>query len=300
MTNRCGALSTFLKRVKNIKRSPDHTLFYRGHSDSSYQDVPSIYRADKNNKENFTYISEEHSLFRKIIMACPSEFISCKSAFDHLVKMQHYNMPTRLLDITSNPLVALYMACKNHNGRGGKEGEVIVYEVPTKDIKFYSSDQVSVMSNISKRPNDLVVSELKKLSHEDLIKNTSYLRLMHEIQEEKPYFLSKIKLKHLESVVCVQPKLENQRLIKQSGAFLLFGISENKLEPAKIKKESYKFDESGKRIKLLITINGKNKILSDLKELAISEATLFPEIEKVSSYLKSQLELKNKLTKTST
>ena len=41
----------------------------------------------------------------------PQSFSECKSALDYLVQMQHYGLPTRLLDMTTNPLVALYFAC---------------------------------------------------------------------------------------------------------------------------------------------------------------------------------------------
>lgn len=293
MSKSLGAISTFIKKIKGLSPSEGCTLLFRGHSDSDYIDLPSIYRTHKDNKAIYPFIEEEHNLYRKIIMACSNEFSSCKSTFDHLVKMQHYNLPTRLLDITTNPLVALYFACRDHRGKGGKTGEVVVYEVPTKDMKFYCSDTVSVIANIAKRPNDLSISTLSNLDIDKRMNNKSYTRFIHEIQEEKPYFKNEIELDHLESVVCVQPKLDNQRIIKQSGAFLLFGINETKLKPAMIKVSYYKKDEDGHRVRLLIAQNGKNTILNELAELSISEATLFPEIDKVSSYLKSQLEMKN-------
>jgi len=173
-------------------------------------------------------------------MACPNDFSNCKSAFDYLVKMQHYDLPTRLLDITSNPLAALYFSCISNNGKGGKNGEVVVYEIPNEKIKYYSSDTASVIANIAKRPNDLSISSLKSIDRKAWIDKKYYSRYLHEIQEEKPYFKDEIEIEHIESVICVQPKLENQRLIKQSGSFLLFGINENKLKPAIIPDSFYK------------------------------------------------------------
>ena len=45
--------------------------------------------------------------------------------FDVLAKLQHYGFPTRLLDATSNPLVALYFACAGKN-ESEKDGAVYV------------------------------------------------------------------------------------------------------------------------------------------------------------------------------
>lgn len=298
MSKRKGALSTFLKSIQALKPKDDHTLFFRGHSNKEYIDIPSIYRFYPVKTKNRPYVVEEDLLFRKIIMACPNDFNGNKSTFDSLVKMQHYGLPTRLLDITSNPLVALYFACKDSKGKGGADGEVIVYEIPNHKMKFYSSDTVSVVSNIAKRPNDLVVSELKKLERLDfhdeshLLKSKIYNRLIHDIQEEKPYFKKEIVLDDLESVVCVQPKLDNKRIIKQSGSFLLFGIDETKLEPANIPSDYYKKDSDDESCNIIIVLNGKDKILRELESLSISEATLFPEIENVATHLKTQIELK--------
>lgn len=83
----------------------DYHIFYRGQSDKSFELIPSIYR------EKFL-IQNENRIFRDIIAQSPADFKGCTSTFEKLVKMQHYSLPTRLLDITTNPLVALYLRAR--------------------------------------------------------------------------------------------------------------------------------------------------------------------------------------------
>ena len=80
-------------------------VFYRGHADESWDLEPSIFRSHRG-------IENEHLLFRDMVAHVPRDFSECKSALDYLVQMQHYGLPTRLLDVTANPLVALYFACQ--------------------------------------------------------------------------------------------------------------------------------------------------------------------------------------------
>ena len=57
-------------------------------------------------------MEKEHLLFHDMVAHEPQSFSECKSTLDYLVQMQHYGLPTRLLDMTMNPLVALYFACQ--------------------------------------------------------------------------------------------------------------------------------------------------------------------------------------------
>lgn len=52
-------------------------------------------------------------MVNRFINLSPSEFADIKTSFDLLSKMQHYGLPTRLLDFTNNPLVALFFACND-------------------------------------------------------------------------------------------------------------------------------------------------------------------------------------------
>ena len=64
-----------------------------------------------------SWLSHERDMYNEIRIECPQEFSHCKSHLDFLVHMQHYGLPTRLLDVTRNPLVALYFAFETNPGK---------------------------------------------------------------------------------------------------------------------------------------------------------------------------------------
>lgn len=153
-----SSIRTLFERLEGeLEEDMDYHIFYRGQSDKKFGLVPSIYREK-------CLIQNENRIFKDIIAQSPVDFKGCTSTFEKLVKMQHYSLPTRLLDITTNPLVALYFACEND----AVDGKLFRFEVQTDDIKYFDSDAVSVVSNIAKRPVDFSIEGLRELDRTDL------------------------------------------------------------------------------------------------------------------------------------
>lgn len=335
-----------------------YTRFFRGHSNAAkYKLEPSIYRED--NK----YYHNEDNIIRDAIINNPDEFSDEDTLFDTLVKLQHYGYPTRLLDLTSNLLVATYFAVCNLN----KDGEIIIFDIPNNDIKYFDSDTVSILSAISLRKDDFSINTEKlplkalklckksdfllttnnsfKLNEEHLLFKSSIEKLsdyqqldwtpideekiksldneiknkmtsiskskltdhrknfykngmneierkteieyfnmqpkisnlLHDIRKDKPGFKPIINKEDLERVICVKPKLNNKRIIRQQGCFLLFGINKIKTSQAKLNETWIKKDQNNE--KFIIPAGRKQIILNELKIFGISQNSLFPELE---------------------
>ncbi len=267
-------ISDFVTELRKIRRNADYEYYFRGHSDINYDLKPGIYRQN--------YIKNEDTIFKEFILKTPNDFVNDLSALEKLVKMQHYEVPTRLLDLTTNPLVALFFACYQ---KGKRDGEVLVFRIPKKDIKYYDSDTVSIISNIAKRPASFSIENLDTSSIEAFNGEDEIAYLLHEIKEEKSYFQSIINHKDIERVVAVKVKHNNARIIKQSGAFLIFGINKEKTKPAEIPSD-WRLNLTLKNVDFQISNNSKSAILDELDILGINEATLFPEMDKQAQYLR--------------
>lgn len=151
-----GFFSELSELIKNVDQTK-YEIFYRGHEDSNYQLVPNLLRDNSTKNPNGQAVKDivnnEHRAFRDIVKKQPSEFAQCNSAIEYLVKMQHFGLKTRLLDITSNALIALYFACtssSNSTKDKNKPGQVIIFKLPKHIIKHYDSDTISAVANIAK------------------------------------------------------------------------------------------------------------------------------------------------------
>ena len=100
-----NSVSEFIEKIVQLDKKEGTEVFYRGHANRDWELLPSIFRTPNG-------VEKEHLLFRDMVAHEPQSFSECKSTLDYLVQMQHYGLPTRLLDMTTNPLVALYFACE--------------------------------------------------------------------------------------------------------------------------------------------------------------------------------------------
>ena len=264
------SVGTFIEHVFRLNHG-GREVFYRGHSNSKkYRLEPSIFRRDQDG--NFIHRDAEDRMYRELLVSNSVDFSGDIYTLDRLVRMQHYSLPTRLLDITSNPLIGLYFCCKSNLN---DDGEVIVLSMESSYIKYFDSDTASCIANLSrlsKGVRDSIAFDAEGL--EGFNDQRALKQLLHFIKEEKPFFEPRLEPEHLRSVLCVKGKHTNSRISFQSGAFLLFG-------------DEAVLDEEGTSDITLhrIAITNKRAILKELDRLNINESTVFPYIESSAKYI---------------
>lgn len=261
------------------KSHPDGIRCYRGQSDLNWELKPSVMRGLRPEAES--------QIFSELMVEAPSDFSSDRSMFDKLVRAQHYSLPTRLLDVSLNPLVALYFAC-NEEEHHDKDGVVQILDLSQDRIKFADSDAVSLICNLARLSDDErveILTEFKKVKRWTQSARNEFnilepiKRLTQFVRVEKPYFLDDVFPRDLVRYFFVHPAKNNRRVIAQSGAFIAAGLLEYKGVG-----KSPSFGVSHIRI----PADAKTKILKDLDALNINSRTMFPEVEFVAKYIKKR------------
>lgn len=267
--SKIGAISTFLQQLEKWHKVDGKQLYFRGHSKVSFALEPKVYR-------NRGWIEGESTMLKELILRCPNDFAGGVSTFQALVRMQHYGLPTRLLDLTANPLVALYFACEKHE-EDDEDAEVIIFGFEDDQVKYFDSDTVNVIANLARRPAGFVVPDIA-----DIVAFNGHKAiklLLHDVRQDRPHFDPEILREDLSKVICVKPRLENPRIIRQEGAFLLFGCDVRKEQPAQL-------PEASVLARLVIKRESKKDLADRLEALGVNRATMFPEIDQVATYIR--------------
>ena len=281
------SVSEYVDLIKKTTQEMNpHMWLYRGHQ-GIYELRPSIYRGPIGERE--------YDLYHGMIARC-SNYFKGMTPLDKLVMMQHYGLKTRLLDLTTSSLTALYFACEDYGEEGPEQGEVFVFKTDYNEIVYAESDRALMLSCIpmlrTEEREELYQEANKYKKHSGANKKYAFPKKPNHyyqneivekffkiIKSEKFSFDRNINPNDLISSFYVQPNKINNRIMRQDGAFIICGLYSDSQEVSKdLEKKVYK----------KIRINNKKEILNELNSMGINQATMFPEMEAVALYLQRE------------
>lgn len=284
-------IRTELKSYSDLFNLPQLFLecfVYRGHADSSWQLHSSLYRmTEEYHGTNGTmlymgmYENEMIKEFKYKYQTYDSKFTPKDTEIiEWLAIMQHYGAPTRMIDFSYSPFVALYMALTEKTNKDSTLWCLNRYasQFPIGEDVYYGSGKVKFSDDSDK------VKFIYDSANEIILKKT----------------------KPLPCVYLVKPKYTTERLIKQHGLFaipgveyldlidnlkpILANISPSLVDIDDLIKESVENEGFNSHNYLLIEITIPVKLKLDiiyfLNKMDINAETLFPGLEGLGKSMK--------------
>ena len=181
----------YLAKIEQFSKDQNSKIIYRGQTEE-WDLVLSLFR------QNYE-IGIEKRLYKNIRKYNLNELGRKDNFIDELVKMQHYGIPTPLLDWSENPMTALFFAV---SGNTDKDGYVIISE--PENISDFNEEEYEDLSNI------LECIYSKNIEVNEMLNKLNNSKFINDLlsQENNNFFF-------------INPIYGNDRIRSQAGLFSL-------------------------------------------------------------------------------
>lgn len=230
----------------------DEAAWWRGHADFSWALRPSIHRPQHSRFKNQEVALLNH--FQGRALCQRDSFRNPQSDFEWLCLAQHFGLPTRLLDWTESPLVALYFALNPGGGNQHDNTDACLWVLSPTNLNLkYSSPGMP-----TEALHGLASTELKE------VKAISSIAFGVKKDIELPPLLA------------LQPWESNERIIAQAGRFTIHS-TEDAIETLAYNGSFLE--------QLIIKRECKRELRDRLKAFGIRRWNIFPDLENLAKGL---------------
>ena len=282
-SNSVETVELLLHRIKEIKGfyadQDDELLFYfRGESRSGWELRPSVMR-------NHQLFLSEGKMLLDLLARRPEDFQGVSTALNQWVLAQHHGLKTRFLDITSNPLAALFHSCGTENSGTPEDGRLHVFATPRSLVRSFTSDTLSIIANFARlsRDDQRTIIPAPMLGQY----KGAMRRLYHLIRTEKPNFDERIDPRDHFRVIVVEPQQSSERIRAQSGAFLVSTFHQRfeRTEILKLNPNTPVYAH----YELTVPSGRKAAIRDELRLVNVTKENLFPGLDSSSETVTEQV-----------
>lgn len=241
-------------------------LLFRGLSNHQYDLTPGLDRYPSP-----TWLNSLQTVEKDLVQTAQQKYPLLFPDTDYpvilLAKLQHYGIPTRMMDVTENALVALYFACRRNTQM---DGEVIAFS----GVLRSAYDPTANIVADTYRLTGNAYTEVKNYRFRALSRPYS-TRLLYPNWENSSQQVIKDFANMLKSPIFIEAGTVCERQKNQNGKFILFPsrIHHNQF----VMDDLIKLDKKSKYIVKTIRIPSecKNLFLSQLKRFGITDDFLF-------------------------
>ena len=293
-----GCINDLLEACREFRQTygDDLVLYFRGENKVFSDLRPSVMRVPQEGEAALRLAEAE--MLNDLMTRQPEAFNGLHSALAQWVLAQHHGLKTRLLDITRNPLVAVFNASQ---GPKDQDGRLHVFAVPRSLIKPFNSDTVRLITNFAKLPRAeqhvILGRQAQDIEEEDVPVPGNFLtfpyfftkakeHLYTAIRKESPYFEGGINVRDLFRVVVVEPQQSFERIRVQSGAFLVSAFHE-RFEEGEIRKKHPTVPLYSHHV-LTVPKVRKLSLEDDLRLLNVTQEILFPSVDEAAEAITKQ------------
>lgn len=231
---------------------PYSPLWWRGQDVADWQMVPSVYRIT----DRGPY---ERGISDRFKARARSRYAKCPADGDHaawLFLMQHYGLPTRLLDWTESPLIGLYFAVRD---------------------KQYDDEDGALWTLDPSRMNELTLGSKGTFNMSDVggLLNISVAKIVMTASQSDTG--SSTSDSYSSTIMALTAQQSDPRTMIQLSAFTVHTTGQP--------MESFE-EHADYLVKITVDRKSKRLIRKTLSRLGICDSYLFPDLEHLASDLK--------------
>ena len=261
-TKNLDSLKDYISSVESFRGNRKGPIWYRGCGKTAHVLKPSLYRHKSSQAIDDLMTLEKKLLARFRERSIPFLSRHMANNWEWLFLMQHYGVPTRLLDWSESPLMALFFAVTSARHTLGLRGNPV----------FSSDAAVWLLDPVEWNRKSV---NLKSFSGEVLTTddpNANGYTPVGDVKTMKPY------------PIAVYGAHNSQRIVAQRGVFVCFGHDTRPMEQV---FENEQFPKIS-LMKLIIKRGRLPHIFAALLRQGVTDSVVFPDLDGLAREIKRE------------